>query len=942
MTDMYGNAIIAANGNLAYAQMLDNQANFEITENDAEKEKLTNRFQGFQAIDANGDHIPNQTIFEAVDEDIQLGIKVYFSMQTKVDSTFKLILKDFETGENPVEFSCPTTTEEVKEITCYTTIAARNSIDITGYNKLISGNTNQYDQLLNKVTNITYNVDHFAITFAENVTQSNNFTVLIGKKVNNVVDGEVLATCVGIVNATSTTCTTTSTIDDATAYNNIRSGTDTNPWVLDRLDSLKVVAKVGENYNETNKTVYTNGETLYLEVVFNGRLNITKEFSAVFGNGTEGLGVVCEAASGIGSADGKTRTICSTLIHESNVIDVSDYIGTIVADTINPWVSGFRLMEKQADDTFKPTTRTQYGRGATIYIQAIFSEKVKFAGVINLVIKGSVSEELLFSCTVPTDYVDNLICSYTVSDSLDEEIEINQLKVIAIITQDDFIVEDTDTSTLDTKAHIIKIGEGYQIFKAGVRLTTITSAVDMAGNPLDADIKSSGNIDYGDLGADDPAIDLKVPEIIEVVGPIKANAGPFVGEDGNELFYKKNGAAKYIVTVDDKNNMYFNWCKVKFHVEARLNEVDNKILNYNVSGSDCELKLDALNASGYSREFEIEIDGVKYARVNGHVLLETVTVGVGADADIRRKLTLTLTITALEENCEIYFEIEEGAFKDLADNVNLNSNDAYYSGTSVALAPNVRVHIDNEAPEALYIEIANTQWFDISGNSYNYSYEDAAGVLHNNIGCNFAWQADGSMKGCVEYNPIEPDLQNYGEVKPIVNTNEVTGRDEFINDNYFGRTLFKKDFTIELLVKVTQPGARQLFKITSLEAGADNGEWVFSFNFRADHVGKFAYFAVTYNSKDAYVSGNYLSQGMYTIYSNLTTDSYNEDISVYKAATTLDIRGGTASTVGIVGAMTVSDTSIETITFGDSETYLYSVRTYSGPAKTRTTKTSPP
>jgi hypothetical protein len=154
MTDMYGNAIVAANGNLAYAQMLDNQANFEITGNDAEKDELTKRFQGFQAIDANGDNIPNQTIFEAIDEDVELGIKVYFSMQTKVDSPFTLILKEFETDENSVEFSCPSTTEEVKEVICYTTIVARNSIDITGYDKLLSGNTNQYDQLLNKVTNI--------------------------------------------------------------------------------------------------------------------------------------------------------------------------------------------------------------------------------------------------------------------------------------------------------------------------------------------------------------------------------------------------------------------------------------------------------------------------------------------------------------------------------------------------------------------------------------------------------------------------------------------------------------------------------------------------------------------------------------------------------------------------------------------------------------------
>ena len=59
-----------------------------------------------------------------------------------------------------------------------------------------------------------------------------------------------------------------------------------------------------------------------------------------------------------------------------------------------------------------------------------------------------------------------------------------------------------------------------------------------------------------------------------------------------------------------------------------------------------------------------------------------------------------------------------------------------------------------------------------------------------------------------------------------------------------------------------------MFKITSLEDGNDNGSWTFNFTFVTAHVGKFAYFAITYNAKVAFVSGNYLSQGMYTVYSN--------------------------------------------------------------------------
>ena len=945
MSDMYGNIIDEVNGNLAYAQMLDKQANFEITGNDVEKDKLTERFHGFQAIDVNGNNIPNQTVFEAIDENVVLKIRVYFNVETEVNNEFNLVLKDFNTNENPIVFTCPSSLGvAVPEVVCQHTIMSKNSIDVTGFGQLISGSSNEHDQLINEVSSITYNnvTGKFTLTFVEETSQHGDFTVLLGKVDNNNIVDEILATCLGFTNSITTTCTTNAEVDDETSYDSIRSGSDTNPWILDRMESISIVASNGDGtYSGTNKKVYNNGETLYLEVVFDGRFNVTKEFSATYTNGVEGIGLICEATSGIGSADGKTKTICSTVVHVSNVVDISDYIGTITADTINPWVSGFRLMENDGNGNYSPALNTSYLEGDTIYIQAMFSEKVLFSDNVNLVVKGSGSDSLLFTCTVPATYTDYLICSYAVVEGVNEEI--NQLKVIAVINQSAYIIEDSDSydaANPDAKIHIVKNGDAFDMYKEGVKISTLSNAVDMAGNPLDTDMKTAGNIDYGDLGADDPSIDLKNPEILEIVGPLKANGGPFVGEEEDEIFYKENGAVKYVVTVDDKNNMYINWCKTKFFITTRISETETNLETFNLSAADCILELDAENALGYVREYDIELDGVKYAMITAKAVLAAVIVNEGTvNEETRRLLTLTITITAYgEASFELYFEIEEGMFMDLAGNPNANSNSSYYVDKAtggVATVPDTILHIDNDAPEAVYIEQAITEWYDISGNSYSYSYKDGSGVYHNNVKCDYEWQTDGSMRGCVEYNPIEPDIQKYGEVKPIVNVNETTGRDEFINENYFGRTLFKKDFTIEVLLKVKELGERNIFTITSVEDGNSNGSWEFKFNFdKAIYLDKVVYFALVYNAKDAYDDGTYLEKGRFAIYSNIYNETYNSELDVYKEFTTLDIMDGDEGTDGIVGSLNVTDTSIETITFGDSNTFLYSIRTYSGPSVT--------
>ena len=128
------------------------------------------------------------------------------------------------------------------------------------------------------------------------------------------------------------------------------------------------------------------------------------------------------------------------------------------------------------------------------------------------------------------------------------------------------------------------------------------------------------------------------------------------------------------------------------------------------------------------------------------------------------------------------------------------------------------------------------------------------------MGCSYVWNDDGSAKGCLTYDPFVMDLDGSGNLNPIVEEITVNGQDRngFINENYFGRTLFKKDFTIELLVKVT--AARNnvtLFTINSYKYNSNtktnNGSWSYKFNFTSQYVGKLVYFALVYNSHDAFI-----------------------------------------------------------------------------------------
>ena len=143
----------------------------------------------------------------------------------------------------------------------------------------------------------------------------------------------------------------------------------------------------------------------------------------------------------------------------------------------------------------------------------------------------------------------------------------------------------------------------YTVEKNGVRITVIDNVIDVADNPMDVNIATAGNINYGDIGVDDPALDLRRPEITKIT-EVEVISGHYTG-DSSQLFVKDGAKLKYVITVDDKNNMTIDFCKFIFKITTRKDEVSNNdpmLLNDN---SDC-LKALSVNSSGE------ETDSVSY------------------------------------------------------------------------------------------------------------------------------------------------------------------------------------------------------------------------------------------------------------------------------------------------------------------------------------------
>ena len=59
----------------------------------------------------------------------------------------------------------------------------------------------------------------------------------------------------------------------------VKSGSDTNPWAIDRVDRITVTSTADQ---DADGKTYANGEQLVLSVIFKSRVNITKEFSAIY------------------------------------------------------------------------------------------------------------------------------------------------------------------------------------------------------------------------------------------------------------------------------------------------------------------------------------------------------------------------------------------------------------------------------------------------------------------------------------------------------------------------------------------------------------------------------------------------------------------------------------------------------------------------------------
>ena len=130
---------------------------------------------------------------------------------------------------------------------------------------------------------------------------------------------------------------------------------------------------------------------------------------------------------------------------------MSDYLGTMITDTINPWITGFRIIEEDPYNpgTYKPSHETHYGDGDIIYVEALFSEKVKITGGnIYFIAKGSTDHKLLFTCTLPnsSQLVESIICSYQVNE---EEFENEENSLIHMAFDGDKMVFPSDELNLN-------------------------------------------------------------------------------------------------------------------------------------------------------------------------------------------------------------------------------------------------------------------------------------------------------------------------------------------------------------------------------------------------------------------------------------------------------------------------------------------------------------
>ena len=108
---------------------------------------------------------------------------------------------------------------------------------------------------------------------------------------------------------------------------------------------------------------------------------------------------------------------------------------------------------------------------------------------------------------------------------------------------------------------------------------------------------------------------------------------------------------------------------------------------------------------------------------------------------------------------------------------------------------------DNTAPSASLGQDDLTTWNDISGNGYDARLE------------NGNWNS--SYNG---YNGIATFVPDSGDIYQTELFEEIV-RDSFINENYYGRTMFKSNFTVEMFIKINAAGTLHLYTIDSPTGG---------------------------------------------------------------------------------------------------------------------------
>ena len=252
------------------------------------------------------------------------------------------------------------------------------------------------------------------------------------------------------------------------------------------------------------------------------------------------------------------------------------------------------------------------------------------------------------------------------------------------------------------------------------------------------------------------------------------------------------------IIVDDLTNLAMDTSKVQVLVDDEVETMtesitasspvllNGSILDFNVIEFD-EIGED--NGTGVNSEVAVT-QTITYT--SSRIKLEIVAYQY--HKDLRSKLRMVITVTSLTpDDYRVSYRFLDGAFIDSANPSNFS---AYiYEG----VLGTGDYFGDNTPPRAYFAQDDISSWNDISGNSYDATLSTESGV----------WNTDyNGFSGSISFEPASGDVYSEEDFEGIK-------RDSFINENYFSRTMFKANFTIEMLIYLESSGTVNLYTISN-------------------------------------------------------------------------------------------------------------------------------